>query len=84
MFLVPMQIIVPGTVPIKQKHNYSKITEPKSDIDFRYPLHWHMCFDIGPNKYEDPSTFENNSIHHSFSEVFKLFFIQASNIIWFL
>ena len=38
-----------------------------------------MCFDIGPNKYEDPSTFENNSIHHSFSEVFNLFFIRTFN-----
>lgn len=30
-----------------------------------------MCFDIGTNKYEDPSTFENNSIHHSFRQVFE-------------
>ena len=53
----------------------------------RYPLHWHVCgdigrvstyqkiivffrletLDIGPDRYEDPSTFEFNSIHESYS-----------------
>ena len=58
----------------------------------RYPLHWHVCgdigwvfgenfsrartyfpffrvetLDIGPDRYEDPSTFEYNSIHESYS-----------------
>lgn len=33
----------------------------------RYPLHWHVCGDIGPDRYEDPSTFEFNSIHESYS-----------------
>ena len=33
----------------------------------RYPLHWHVCGDIGPDRYEDPSTFEYNSIHDSYS-----------------
>ena len=32
----------------------------------RYPLHWHMCGDIGPDVYEDPSSFESNSIHNCF------------------
>ena len=33
----------------------------------RYPLHWHVCGDKGPDRYEDPSTFEFNSIHESYS-----------------
>ena len=33
----------------------------------RYPLHWHVCGDIGSDRYEDPSTFEFNSIHESYS-----------------
>ena len=33
----------------------------------KYPLHWHNCFNIGPDVYEDPSAFEYNSIHHAFS-----------------
>ena len=33
----------------------------------RYPLHWHMAGDVGPETYQDPSSFENNSIHHCFN-----------------
>ena len=33
----------------------------------RYPMHWHLCDDIGPDRYEDPSTFEYNSVHDSYS-----------------
>ena len=34
----------------------------------RYPLHWHMVGEVGHNAgYEDPTYFESNSIHRSFS-----------------
>ena len=33
----------------------------------RYPLHWHLASDVGPDGYEDPSSFEYNSIHNAFN-----------------
>ena len=33
----------------------------------RYPLHWHFCDDVSSAVYEDPTSFESNSIHNTFN-----------------
>jgi hypothetical protein len=57
------------TAGIRNVHiTHIEITNAGQPQLARYPLHWHYCGDVGTTGgYQDPSIFDSNSIHNSFS-----------------
>ena len=47
--------------------SHTEITRMGQPQLARYPLHWHNCATVGNDVYEDPTSFESNSIHNTFN-----------------